>query len=313
MPQLNSKGRIAFRAASTIRVGALFDYAIGLWSERSDGQLARRVHIGDVAPGIDNAYFEELELAGFNSSGHLAFRGIAKQPFQPHTDIPGIWMEDENGTVELVATEGTPAGGVENATFSYVGTPLLNNLGDALFFGGLAIGDGITSANSAGLWKGTSKQDSELIVCQGSEAPGSDGAFFTNSFTRYKLNNSGQAAFAATLSGGDIGGFGERGIWASDRHGELKLIAIEGQLVDVSSDPLVEDLRTIRDLGFDEHYRDIFKLNDRGQIAFRAIFSDGSQAVLVSNVVAIPEPSSWTILGFGSLAVFIRLRILARS
>jgi hypothetical protein len=73
-----------------------------------------------------------------------------------------------------------------------------------------------------------------------------------------------------------------------------------GILVDVSHDPAHPDLRTISDLYFfghsgnDDGRRSWF--NDNGQLTFWASFTDGSEGMFVSNLVAVPEPSSSVLL-----------------
>ena len=78
----------------------------------------------------------------------------------------------------------------------------------------------------------------------------------------------------------------DRGIWATDTSGALQLIARTGDQLEVAPG----DFRTISDLDFvaatgnGDGRQSGF--NNFGQLVFWASFTDGSQGVFVSNVVA---------------------------
>ena len=101
------------------------------------------------------------------------------------------------------------------------------------------------------------------------------------------LNSAGQTAFIADLSDGGAG------IWATDRTGVLQLIAQRGGSLEVAPG----DVRTIDWLAFrtgDIYYTTFDTgLNDLGQVAFWAQFTDGTGGIFVSNAVAVPEPSTF--------------------
>ena len=81
----------------------------------------------------------------------------------------------------------------------------------------------------------------------------------------------------------------------------LRLIAREGDTLDVRNGPEV-DLRTVEDLGD-------YSFNDLGYVAFEAKFTDGSYAILVSNLVAVPQPSAGILLILGiAVASSVELR-----
>ena len=61
------------------------------------------------------------------------------------------------------------------------------------------------------------------------------------------------------------------------------------------------DFRIVTDLYFSFSQSN---LNDRGQVAFDAYFADGTQGIFVSNLVAVPEPSTGVLIAsLVSLAV----------
>ena len=79
----------------------------------------------------------------------------------------------------------------------------------------------------------------------------------------------------------------------------LTLIAREGDLLDVDDGPRT-DFRKVSFLNFNRPNRlriaRTSGFNDLGQVAFRATFTDGTSGVFVSNLVAVPEPSSLALL-----------------
>ena len=174
------------------------------------------------------------------------------------------------------------------------------------------------AGTGAGIWSDGHGSGLALIARSGSPAPGVEAGVNFNSFdngSTIELNNSGQTAFWATLSGTGINSTNDTGIWAEDTAGVLRLIVREGGVLDVSNNPLTHDLRTVSAIsglagntGNGDGRPSSF--NDLGQLAFVARFTDGSEGVFVSSLAAVPEPNS--ILLLVSLAL-IRLSIRRRE
>ncbi len=80
------------------------------------------------------------------------------------------------------------------------------------------------------------------------------------------------------------------------------LVAREGDLLDIDDGPST-DFRTIdfldffADTGNGDGRRSGF--NDLGQLAFLASFTDGTSGIFVSDLVAIPEPTSLVLSALG--------------
>ncbi len=89
----------------------------------------------------------------------------------------------------------------------------------------------------------------------------------------------------------------------------LQLNIREGELFEVAPG----DFRVVRGLSFafgtgnSDGRPSGFKSS--GQLAFRALITDGSQGILVSNRVAIPEPSSLLIIASGIGIFSLRRRV----
>ena len=210
-----------------------------------------------------------------------------------------MWTEGGGGGLRSVAKDGDSVPGGDPGDLIRIPSPgtlkqvVLNDRGETAFIG---IIQGTFSGRA--VFKEDRTGQLEVVARTGSSAPGTTGEFAD--FDRdVALNLGGQTAFYARLFGTGIDGSNDEGIWAEDANGLLQLIAREGDLLDVSDNPSLPDLRTIASLGFLP--RDFGSANaaggpssfsDLGRVVFQAWFTDGSSGVFVSNVVGIPEPST---------------------
>jgi hypothetical protein len=95
------------------------------------------------------------------------------------------------------------------------------------------------------------------------------------------INRAGEVAFVSVvLTGGDT----DVAIVSWDLSG-LRVIAREGD----GAPGLAAGVNNVGGLGGGEDGRDSV-INDRGQVAFGAHFTDGSSGIFISNAVAVPEP-----------------------
>jgi hypothetical protein len=307
LPVLNDAGQTAFFGFLT-GGGVDFVNDQGIWSEGS-GSLALVARSGSQAPGMPSG----VNYAGFsdpdlNNAGHIAFWGYLEGSGAGGPYDDGIWSESSGG-MALVARRGSQAPGAPNGvnfgneallTFD---SPKLNDAG-GLAFRGFISGPGVDSTNNEGIWLGAA-ESLALVARTGSQAPGTpSGVNFSSFFPSHgalQLNQAGQSAFVARLAGSGVGApfQNDRGIWATDRSGELHLIARIGNLLEVAPG----DFRTIRELslagaGTGNSDGRPSGFNNLGQLAFWASFNGGS-GIFVSNVVAVPEPASLALLAVG--------------
>jgi hypothetical protein len=207
---------------------------------------------------------------------------------------------------------GTPDGVVFAGSFFPI--PLLFNDRRQLTFNASLSGTGVSSANDSGVWSGGGSAGLSLIAREGDPAPdaGTGIVFgqlqFDSSHQTIALNNFGQTAFIGQLAGAGITTANDKAIWAQDRNGILRLIIREGDTLDVDNGPgsnlkTIGTLGVINNAGFFEHH---FQINDLGQIAFPVIFTDGSQGLFVSNLIAVPEPRACLLLALAAAAVTFR-------
>jgi hypothetical protein len=263
----------------------------GIWSERT-GSLTLLARSGSPAPGTPGGVnFREFSppvpTVAINNAGQTAFKAFLTGDGVDETNDEGLWSEG-SGTLALVARRGSPAPGTpRGVNFGAFGLnlwPLLNDAGQTAFRADLT-GTGVTSTNSRGIWSGGT-DDLKLVARTGDPAPGTSSGIRFSDLVRPTLNSAGQIAFGATLTGTGVLSSNNTGIWATDQAGTLQLIARTGAQVEV----VPADFRTISDLLFvgDTGNSDgrASGFNNSGQLVFWARFTNGTQGVFVSNLVA---------------------------
>jgi hypothetical protein len=330
---LNDAGQTAFWART---IGGCCHQ--GIWSDRS-GSLALIVHTGSQAPdtpsGVNYSSFFPGTIINYfgyrpalNNAGQTAFRATLIGSGVDSTNNSGIWSEG-SGSLAIVAREGDQAPGtpngvkygdfLDNILFTTI-TPALNNAGHTAFHATLT-GSGVDSTNNNGVWSDGSGS-LVLVARTGSQAPGTPNGVNFQSFSLPALNDAGQTAFHAMLTGSGVDSTNNAGIWATDRIGALRLIARSGDALEVAPG----DFRTISGLSFvgippsgstgnsggstgnSDGRPSAF--NNSGQLAFAATFTDGTSGIFVSNRVAIPEPGTILLLGFAAgAAIVVRARV----
>ncbi len=311
-PVLNDSGAVAF-AASMTGSGTQFGFD-GIWSGMP-GNVHLKVRDGNDAPGTPpGVKFLTFAEPALNDSGRSAFLAILAGAGVDSTNDVGIWSEGA-GNLELLAREGSHAPGAGgDVTFSGFNYPVLDVAGRTAFAASLS-GSGVDVSNDAGIWAGTSA-DFKLLIRGGTQAPGTPSGAKFDEFSTPVLNAIGQFAFIGQLSqpivardgtviggGGGVDSTNARGIWATNVHGALTLVAREGDLLEVGPG----DFRRISSFhfavgtGIGDGRQSGF--NDRGQVAFAAFFSDGSSGVFVSDIVAVPEPDAFTLSTLLSLVI----------
>lgn len=268
----------------------------GLWAEQG-GTLTLIVREGDHAPGTPDGvtyngvgFQDSLGDFAANDTGQIAFRAmVLDETGVNFFSSTGIWT-NRSGTVELVALSGDQVPGMPDGTlFGQTGEVLINAAGQIQF--GAAAGSSIWLEDSGSF---------TLIARRGDQAPelpnGINIRLFPENGGAGALNAAGQSAFSAIVEGVGIDATNNLGIWATDRAGNTRLILRKGDLLNVSDDPLTPDMRTVSGLSLidDTANADLYGtgFNDHGRLAFLAYFTDGTEGIFVSNLVAIPEPSS---------------------
>ncbi|MAY73148.1 MAG: hypothetical protein CMJ31_00200 [Phycisphaerae bacterium] len=276
-PSVNPLGSVAF-------VGTLDGSIVrseGVWTGPIDS-LNVIARAGNPAVGVDNAVYRNFYEVSLNEAGDAAFRGLLIT--DDGSREWALWA-GRRGAIRLVAREGQPAAGVEGGLFGQFITFAAMSAEGALFQSTLQNGPGgVTSTNNTGIWI---EQDGELrlIVREGDEAPGANGATF-NFLTRATANRRGDVAFRARVV---LDGDPREGIWvyhaSLDR---LVPVVLEDDLIDVDPDPGSELLRRVRTLSFamgsgGQDGR-ASGFGDEGNLVFHANFLGESSAVIAATL-----------------------------
>lgn len=292
-PVINRSGHVAFAGAMFIGAGGVtVNDDNGVWSEAGGGGLALIARENSQAPDTPaGAVFDSFEDLNINDAGQTTFAGRLKTGAGGVTNLnrSGIWQQ--NGlTLDLLVRADTPAPGAPvGAKFGSISNPAINATGQLAFKGGFQQGPGgVDGTNDEAIFSDGSGTMS-LVAREGSQAPGTAaGTLFSNSFGDATINAAGQTAFTAFLAGSATNS-NNQGLWAEDADHELHLIARKGDQIDLGGG----DIRTL--FGFNAvtfldgtggQSGSNNGIDADGQLVFSAFFSDASQAILVSDLVA---------------------------
>jgi len=267
-PVLNPSGELAFVAQLD---HSDFTNDRGIWAG-SLGSLEIIGREGDVAPGTwGTRTFFLFDPPAINAAGDVAFEAVLD--LSDSSNHLGIWVGNAGG-LALVARRGFEAPGTGGRTFDlFFKGPVLSASGEVAFAATLDPSD---SSNNSGIWMG-GVGALTMIARKGDVAPGTPGLTY-NALGVPALNASGELAFEAILGST----FGPRGIFAG-RPSDLALIVVTGDQLEVAPG----DFRTVTYLGTvansgNEDGR-LSSFNDAAQVAFRAIFSDGSEGIFIAS------------------------------
>jgi len=302
LPSLSASGELSFQANAALTTPSI--QPRGIWLQDSGGTVQLVAGGRAPVPDLAGAVFTTVQNPTMNQVGEMVFRGALDLtgPGITNANDSGLWRRDDAGNVANLIREGDngPAGityGELDFNFSESPASVLINAG-----GDVAFTSEITSAIDTGLFVRTSDGEHRLIARQGTTAPGTGGATFTDfKATSLRMNARGDLAFLTTLQSG-VGGVdstNENGIWYyhfdSD---ELLLVAREGDLFEVADG----DSRLVLNLflgngesgGADGRSR---VLNDEGRLLFQLGFDDGTGGLFT----VVPEPSSFLLSLLGLL------------
>lgn len=299
---MSPTGNVAFTGELRIGTGDVTDFSNNgaLWAERN-GTTELVARAGQQSPGAPSGvkFLHSFDWVTMNSHNQVAFSGFDSSSHS------AIWSEG-NGSLEMVARSGSQAPGTPPGTLfgdlSYWESRIaLNDQGDVVLEAPLQFGSGgVNDTNYLGIWAGKAG-DFQLIARSGSPAPETPEIF--NELFFSTINNAGQVAFIASLQNDG------NGIWAQDRNGNLRLIAMTGQTLEVAPGDIRTIERTSYGISRGNSAGGLSSFNDLGQLLFHATFTDGSSGMFVSDIVAVPEPHSLLLLSIVVPGTFVRRRV----
>lgn len=287
-PMLGSAGIGAFLADTTD--GGPYYGPLGVWKGSDYPSLSLVAKEGTATSYLRGPLSE-------NDIGHVA---LSAATVYEGSLQESIWS-DRSGTLQLIAVEGSSAPGLPGLTYGKDFWPILNNADEMAFCVGLS-GSQVTEANDTAIFAET---DSGFILVarEGDQVPGQSPGVTFSAVKYPSFNARGQLLFYGQMTDG------HSGIFLHDPFGGLMTIAVEGTPLELASGiygtPTSLDYAGVlygpaNSGGGDGAAR---ALNDAGQVAFHARFSDGTDAILLATV---PEPASVAMLAFMALALLRR-------
>lgn len=158
---------------------------------------------GDPAPDGNGSFNTSFSNPVLNDVGQVAFTATLAGTTGGIGDDFGIFRGD-GSTVTQIVREGQAAPG-GNDLYAIFGLPSLNNAGQVAFTAALAVTSG-GSIDSGGIFRGDGETTTQ-IVRTGQATPSGIASFRHFNRVQRTLNNNGQVAFSASLTGSLSGGF----------------------------------------------------------------------------------------------------------
>jgi hypothetical protein len=134
------------------------------------------------------------------------------------TILPSVALGQ--GRTTTIAISGQAAPGAGGGTFDSIGAPMLNDLGQTVFYADVG-----GSISTKGIFRSESAGTITAVARERQSAPGAGGGTFGSFMTLPVLNASGQTAFSASV----VGGTSSQGIFRSTSGTTLTAIALQGQ------------------------------------------------------------------------------------
>ena len=184
------------------------------------------VREGQNAPDANGSSSSFPGSPTFNDSGQAAFKADLTGTSGGDADNEGIFRGN-GGSVTQIARTGQSAPDANGSFLFLSNTTSLNDSGQVAFTAGLTgtIGGNI---DNEGIFRGSGGSITQ-ITREGQTAPDANGSFSSFSMSRGSVNDSGQIAFFAFLTGTSGGNTDDTGIFRGSG-GSISRIARRGQI-----------------------------------------------------------------------------------
>lgn len=289
---VGTEGGVTFTAVVTTPTGP----EMGIIHRSADGALAMLVQAGDQAPGLpigtEFASSFLFRIGDVNKHGGLAFTAEVAGPGIGQFQDATLWGPDGDGGIRLVMRSGEPLpefGGT--ARPGLPGPPQLSDAGRMVFRTTIDQPTLFTQS----LWIADPDGTRLMLARAGDPVPGMVGVSFL-SLRHVNLNDRGDVLIEGLLEGPGLPRF-HQALFLYTIENEFRMVLQKGDPIAVRPD----DTRILDSFQIDgghvtQRGRSVF--NDHRQVAFTAIFTDGSQAVIVAH---LPEPGLPLLLAVGWL------------
>ncbi|CAM8671798.1 PEP-CTERM protein-sorting domain [Comamonadaceae bacterium] len=213
-PVLNNSGQTAFEVSIG---GQISSTGGGIYRSDSGGTLSAIALQGQGSNGAGSRTFLSFGPPVLNDSGQTAFA----TSFAGLPSGGGIYRSDSGGALTAIALQGQSAAGT-SSFFSRFTKPVLNSIGQIAFKADLTKASRDDASEGVFISGGDGGAPT-AVAAQGQIATGAGGGTFAL-LSGPTLNNSGQTAFAATITGGSS----NEGIYRSSGSA-LTVLALQGQ------------------------------------------------------------------------------------
>ncbi len=261
----------------------LSDGQIGIWSVGGAAASGQLTHT--ITPDASLHLF--TEVFSINNAGQILGTAIAHDNANPsEVKQSTLFLDTPGAASKTLADHGQPAPGTPaGITFDQFFYAVVNKTG-RVSTGATVQGGGITFVNSTGIWtanpvSGSSDYAVALLARSGDNVPGLTGVTY-GQISQPSMNDDGQIVFFSTLAGGAVtSGVNDEALFLANADGVPAIIARAGDVMNLTG-----GAKTIKDLsvvlpssGEDGQTR---FLNDIGQVAFKATFTDNTQGIFVT-------------------------------
>ena len=268
---------------------------------------------GGTANGTSGATYDVLGNSAVNDGDGVAFGATlnlhSSNPVITATDNAGIWANQGNSTLVLIARTGAAAPDTTpSATFAALKDPVYNDLSDVAFIGQLKVAAGqATATTETGVWS-TGSGALHLVARQGDPAPGPSSLVLSTFSTidAVGLTSAGSAdtiVVANMAATGGVTAADNFGIWEGTLKSNLALKMRTGDTVGgktISSLTLVSSNPALQ--GQTRYFS-----SSTGDLAALATFSDkstgivtdigGTEALAESTASPVPDSTGVAIGG----------------
>jgi hypothetical protein len=290
---INPVGQVAFRSSLRSNTTTYSNGGIFVATPQTSGApyaVNELATLRENPPGASTAY-TSFSIPSVNAAGDVAFTGDVGSTSAPNNFL----LIGRPGSLKTVAHTGDllPSAGV---TPNRIFDPLLSTNGAITFQATLA---GADTAHDAALFSGLPGK-LRLVAREGDPTPAGPDTFFGDFVSldtrKFSVNGHGQVAFAATLTGPGVVPATSKALFATDRTGQLMLVARYGQSYDAGDGDGPKTAGTwfaVSSSNANDGLPSAF--NDAGQLLYTLTFNSGTPTETSALVrAAIPLPGDAT-------------------
>lgn len=251
----------------------------GIWSWRSGVLEAVATTLDEPPLSTPTTRYRRFHNPAVSSdTGAVSFTASLGGPdVTPGRDSGLYSNRGVSGEIEQVLLEGDPAPGLTaGAVLAEISADVSTNQVGDLAVTNYLVGPDTTPETNSAVFVLPLDGAGYVVAREGDVAPGTSETTVFAGFSAPAINNAGQVAFLARLTGPDVTPLNNMAVYLTDRAGGLVLAARTGELLDTGEYPGQERFRTISGLVFSSGSSsspESAALSDAGTLVFEARFA----------------------------------------